>query len=111
MSVTDMSEIARNSVIQSGFSHAQKVEWLGPLYMLTTPDANMLNKSNIPNIRVCFRYALVGSCAISAFHFVLTLDFAGLKSTKANWTLWRRHPASACTCVIASWRRSVQREN
>jgi AMP deaminase len=31
-SQTDLSEIARNSVLQSGFEHALKQKWLGPQY-------------------------------------------------------------------------------
>ena len=56
LSITDISEIARNSVLQSGFPHCRKAEWLGPAYW--RPDrvaANDLSKSNIPMIRCQFR--------------------------------------------------------
>jgi AMP deaminase len=32
LSVTDLSEVARNSVLQSGFTHTDKVKWIGENY-------------------------------------------------------------------------------
>jgi AMP deaminase len=41
---SDLCEIARNSVYQSGFEHAVKSHWLGPQYNLPGPRGNgMLN--------------------------------------------------------------------
>lgn len=42
MTAVDMSEIARNSVLQSGFDHEQKVQWLGPNYELAGIEGNGL---------------------------------------------------------------------
>eukprot|EP00930_Biecheleria_cincta_P038544 TRINITY_DN26474_c0_g1_i1.p1 TRINITY_DN26474_c0_g1~~TRINITY_DN26474_c0_g1_i1.p1 ORF type:complete len:731 (+),score=117.08 TRINITY_DN26474_c0_g1_i1:145-2337(+) len=49
---TDLCEIARNSVLQSGFSLAVKREWLGTedLYV------NNITRTNVPDVRVRFRY-------------------------------------------------------
>lgn len=72
LDMTDMSEIAKNSVLQSGFIHADKCKWLGKnywkrgvegngaVYSSPIPEALTLNptdpgKSNLPNIRVAFR--------------------------------------------------------
>jgi AMP deaminase len=80
----DLSEIARNSVLQSGYEHRFKAKWLGPRYHLPFTQGNGtahsltssccvrlrqavllllmitlytadINFSNIPNIRVLFR--------------------------------------------------------
>jgi AMP deaminase len=52
---TDLSEIARNSVLQSGYSHERKKEWLGQNYWKEGLEGNDPNFSNVPNIRVAFR--------------------------------------------------------
>jgi len=49
-----MSEIARNSVLQSGYEHSQKALWLGEKYALGA-DGNDISKSNVPDIRLQFR--------------------------------------------------------
>jgi len=54
-SVTDLSEIARNSVLQSGLTIAEKKAILGPNYMLAGVQGNDPNCSNIPDVRVAFR--------------------------------------------------------
>ncbi|CAA7398203.1 unnamed protein product [Spirodela intermedia] len=55
LSSCDLCEIARNSVYQSGFSHAHKSHWLGKMYYKRGPDGNDVHKSNVPHIRVEFR--------------------------------------------------------
>eukprot|EP01119_Soliformovum_irregulare_P020318 TRINITY_DN6554_c0_g1_i2.p1 TRINITY_DN6554_c0_g1~~TRINITY_DN6554_c0_g1_i2.p1 ORF type:complete len:759 (-),score=193.06 TRINITY_DN6554_c0_g1_i2:147-2399(-) len=52
----DMCEIARNSVRQSGFEHPLKMHWLGESYLISGPKGNDLRKTNVPNIRIIFRY-------------------------------------------------------
>lgn len=54
---TDLAEIARNSVLQSGFSHARKQELLGRHYYRPGVDGNNIDKSNIPDCRVHYRHA------------------------------------------------------
>ena len=54
---TDKSEIARNSVLMSGFDHHWKREWLGEHYMeMNDVLANTQDKSNISNIRTHYRH-------------------------------------------------------
>jgi len=61
LSPCDLSEIARNSVNQSGFEHAVKAHWLGPQYLQPGPHGNDINKSNVPDIRISYRHeTLVG---------------------------------------------------
>ncbi|KAK6943157.1 AMP deaminase [Dillenia turbinata] len=57
LSSCDLCEIARNSVYQSGFSHAFKSHWIGKEYYKRGPDGNDIRKTNVPHIRVEFRYA------------------------------------------------------
>lgn len=55
MSACDLCEIAQNSVRQSGFEHQVKVVWLGESYLEPGYRGNAINKTNVPNIRLCFR--------------------------------------------------------
>ncbi|KAI3473881.1 hypothetical protein Pfo_028062 [Paulownia fortunei] len=51
LSSCDLCEIARNSVYQSGFSHALKSHWIGKEYFKRGPDGNDIHKTNVPHIR------------------------------------------------------------
>lgn len=51
----DMCEIARNSVLQSGYEHRFKAKWLGEKYWLRSVEGNDIKQSNVPNIRIEFR--------------------------------------------------------
>ncbi|KAK3135827.1 hypothetical protein QOZ80_5BG0423900 [Eleusine coracana subsp. coracana] len=55
LSSCDLCEIARNSVYQSGFSHALKAHWIGKNYFKRGPSGNDIHKTNVPHIRVEFR--------------------------------------------------------
>eukprot|EP00249_Psilotum_nudum_P014552 c24883_g1_i1 orf=498-3221(+) len=54
-SACDLCEIARNSVYQSGFSHAHKLHWVGNKYYKAGPEGNDIHKTNVPHMRVEFR--------------------------------------------------------
>lgn len=56
LSACDLCEIARNSVYQSGFSHQAKAHWLGEKYFLRGSEGNDIHKTNVPNLRISFRY-------------------------------------------------------
>ena len=56
LSAVDMCELAKNSVLQSGFEAEIKRRWLGPDFSLPGVRSNMVEKSNVPNIRIAFRY-------------------------------------------------------
>ncbi|XP_075479441.1 AMP deaminase-like [Primulina tabacum] len=56
LSSCDLCEIARNSVYQSGFTHAAKLHWLGDEYFKRGPLGNEIHKTNVPNIRISFRH-------------------------------------------------------
>ncbi|CAI9737662.1 AMP deaminase 2-like [Octopus vulgaris] len=56
LSTCDMCEIARNSVLQSGFPHEVKQHWLGPNYTREGVPGNDVSRTNVPDIRVAYRY-------------------------------------------------------
>ncbi|KAK9052128.1 hypothetical protein SSX86_028756 [Deinandra increscens subsp. villosa] len=56
LSSCDLCEIARNSVYQSGFSHAAKAHWLGGKYYKRGPEGNDIQKTNVPRMRIAFRH-------------------------------------------------------
>ncbi|XP_030584631.1 AMP deaminase 2 isoform X3 [Archocentrus centrarchus] len=55
LSSCDMCELARNSVLMSGFSHKAKSYWLGPNYAKEGPESNDIRRTNVPDIRVAYR--------------------------------------------------------
>lgn len=64
-SSTDICEIARNSVLMSGFEHSVKAKWIGKRYQLPGPLGNNIDKTNVPQLRLAFRYATL--CAEHRF--------------------------------------------
>ncbi|KPU74815.1 uncharacterized protein Dana_GF19072, isoform B [Drosophila ananassae] len=56
LSSCDMCELARNSVIMSGFPHSIKQQWLGPTYFEDGINGNDITRTNVPEIRVAYRY-------------------------------------------------------
>ncbi|XP_068199349.1 AMP deaminase 2 isoform X1 [Antennarius striatus] len=56
LSSCDMCELARNSVVMSGFSHKVKSLWLGPNYIMEGQEGNDIRRTNVPDIRVAYRY-------------------------------------------------------
>ncbi|XP_037726406.1 AMP deaminase 2 isoform X2 [Drosophila subpulchrella] len=56
LSSCDMCELARNSVMMSGFPHVIKQQWLGPVYYEDGIMGNDITRTNVPEIRVAYRY-------------------------------------------------------
>ncbi|KAI7897561.1 uncharacterized protein BX663DRAFT_538896 [Cokeromyces recurvatus] len=56
LSSTDMCELARNSVLQSGWEHRIKQHWIGKNYYKMGVDGNDMSKTNVPNIRIDYRH-------------------------------------------------------
>ncbi|CAH2044839.1 unnamed protein product, partial [Iphiclides podalirius] len=56
LSSCDMCELARNSVLMSGFPHEMKQYWLGPNYTKEGVSGNDITRTNVPDIRISFRY-------------------------------------------------------
>lgn len=55
----DLCELARNSVLQSGFEHPFKLHWLGENYMKEGPKGNDVQLTNVPNIRLTYRHEIL----------------------------------------------------
>ncbi|XP_074652092.1 AMP deaminase 2-like isoform X2 [Tubulanus polymorphus] len=53
---TDMSELARNSVLMSGFEHEVKQHWIGPNYTNEGIAGNDIQRTNVPDVRIAYRY-------------------------------------------------------
>lgn len=56
LSSCDMCELARNSVLMSGFSQKVKRSWLGPHHRKEGQECNDIRRTNVPDIRVAYRY-------------------------------------------------------
>jgi AMP deaminase len=56
-SSVDLAELARNSVLQSGFEHPFKARFLGMSYHEST--GNDIRMTNVPNIRLSYRQELL----------------------------------------------------
>ncbi|OBZ71180.1 AMP deaminase [Grifola frondosa] len=52
---SSLAELARNSVIQSGFEMEIKHHWLGQKWYLPGAAGNDINKTNVPNLRLEYR--------------------------------------------------------
>uniref|UniRef100_A0A671NW74 AMP deaminase n=1 Tax=Sinocyclocheilus anshuiensis TaxID=1608454 RepID=A0A671NW74_9TELE len=56
LSSCDMCELSRNSVLMSGFSQQVKSYWLGPRYLKEGQEGNDIRRTNVPDIRVAYRF-------------------------------------------------------
>ncbi|KAI7695338.1 AMP deaminase 2 [Sarcoptes scabiei] len=56
LSSCDMSELARNSVLMSGFPSEFKQHWIGANYQQEGVEGNDIQRTNLPSIRVSYRY-------------------------------------------------------
>ncbi|CAK7225055.1 AMP deaminase [Sporothrix bragantina] len=57
LSPVDMCELAKNSVVQSGYEFAVKQQWLGPDFYKPGIAGNTMVKTNVPDRRQHFRYS------------------------------------------------------
>lgn len=56
LSNVDMCELAKNSVLQSGFEDKIKKHWVGKDFKKPGVEGNDIEKCNVPDIRVNYRY-------------------------------------------------------
>uniref|UniRef100_A0A0A9XGN5 AMP deaminase n=2 Tax=Lygus hesperus TaxID=30085 RepID=A0A0A9XGN5_LYGHE len=56
LSPCDMCELARNSVLVSGYSEVVKRYWLGQKWNKEGIEGNDITKTNVPNIRILYRH-------------------------------------------------------
>ncbi|KAJ9070328.1 AMP deaminase [Entomophthora muscae] len=71
LSPTDMCEISRNSVLMSGFEAKVKKLWLGASFNLPGVAGNNMEKSNVPNLRIAYRYETLMEEVNMIRHFVV----------------------------------------
>ena len=66
LSSTDLCEIARSGVLHSGFPHACKKHWVGGEYWRPGPEGNDIHKTNVPSLRMRFRWVVSrgNSCSV-----------------------------------------------
>ncbi|XP_076066304.1 AMP deaminase isoform X3 [Oratosquilla oratoria] len=68
LSPTDMCELAKTSVLMSGFEHVNKQHWLGPNYTREGVAGNDIQRTNVPNVRVAYRYETLCEELSNIFH-------------------------------------------
>ena len=56
LSPVDVCEIARNSVVMSGFPTWVKKHWLGTNFLKEGVQGNDVKRTNVPDVRVAYRY-------------------------------------------------------
>eukprot|EP01062_Namystynia_karyoxenos_P040373 TRINITY_DN2944_c0_g2_i1.p1 TRINITY_DN2944_c0_g2~~TRINITY_DN2944_c0_g2_i1.p1 ORF type:complete len:1954 (+),score=558.59 TRINITY_DN2944_c0_g2_i1:111-5864(+) len=56
LSTSDLCEIARNSVLHSGFEHERKKAWIGDTYFMDSSRGNQADLTHVDDIRVTYRY-------------------------------------------------------
>ncbi|KAG2462003.1 AMPD3 deaminase, partial [Polypterus senegalus] len=56
LTTCDVCEIARNSVLQSGLPHEEKLHFLGDNYLKEGPEGNDIRRTNVAQIRMAYRY-------------------------------------------------------
>ncbi|ODQ52262.1 AMP deaminase [Saitoella complicata NRRL Y-17804] len=59
MSSMDMCELARNSVLQSGWEMEVKQHWLGKNCYNPGPEGNDIQKTNVPDLRLKYRWDML----------------------------------------------------
>ncbi|CAK6955540.1 AMP deaminase 2-like isoform X1 [Scomber scombrus] len=93
LSSCDMCELARNSVLMSGFSHKAKSYWLGPSYSKEGPLSNDIRRTNVPDIRVAYRSETLSEELQLITHAVRTeeLDIIDEEDTLSMGPLPERH--------------------
>lgn len=74
LSSVEMCELARNSVLMSGFPHDVKKFWLGPNYTKEGMPGNDMSRTNVPDIRVAYRHETFLQELSTLFHTAKDLD-------------------------------------
>ncbi|XP_047130128.1 AMP deaminase 2 isoform X1 [Hydra vulgaris] len=82
LTTTDMCELSRNSVLMSGFEHKVKQHWLGDNYLVGGHNGNDITKTNVPDIRACFRYETL----VDELHLISLAAKASKVSKKSHYS-------------------------
>ncbi|KAI8927404.1 hypothetical protein BC831DRAFT_534182 [Entophlyctis helioformis] len=98
LSSTDMCEVARNSVLQSGWELQIKKRWLGDQCYQPGPAGNDIHKTNVPNLRLQFRYQTLmeeRTMVLSALRQTFDVSVAGDETDASVSTAVSGGPAPA----------------
>lgn len=74
-STVDLCEIARNSVLQSGFEDCVKAYFLGDNFKLPGNYGNSIARTNVPGIRIEFRSGATPRSTIGAKFWRMLIAF------------------------------------
>ncbi|KFM57087.1 AMP deaminase 2, partial [Stegodyphus mimosarum] len=85
LSSCDMCELTRNSVLMSGFPDKWKRYWLGPNYMKEGVAGNDISRTNVPDIRVSYRYETLVE-ELSTISYSTLLQSQGTQFVSTNKT-------------------------
>lgn len=69
LSNVDMCELARNAVLQSGWEAQIKTHWVGKNFEKNGVEGNDVSKTNVPNIRVNYRWDTISTELELVNHF------------------------------------------
>jgi hypothetical protein len=78
LSSTDLCEVARTGVLHSGFPHACKKHWVGSDYWRPGPEGNDIHKTNVPSLRMRFRWGGSARVTQQRLHSVVSICPTGL---------------------------------
>jgi hypothetical protein len=90
----DLSEIARNSVLQSGYEHRFKAKWLGPRYHLPFTQGNGTAHSLTPSCCVRLRQAVL--------HLLMTTLQTSTSPTSPTFASSSERRRSTTKCSLSS---------
>jgi hypothetical protein len=96
LTASDLCEIARNSVYQSGFEHAVKSHWLGPHYQLPGPRGN-----GALRLLLGSRPVLPRSASHTSSSSIVQTSTRPMCRTSASAIVTR--PCSTCVLLLFFW--------
>jgi len=97
----DLCELARNSVMQSGFEYPFKAHFLGEKHYMHGTAGNDGSVTNVPNIRVHFRQDLHERVRCSSrMHLLHDCSRLYLLACAHNCCI---HPLPLCTCLTGAY--------
>ena len=79
-----MCELARNSVLMSGFSRQVKSHWLGPNFEKEGVQSNDILRSNVPNVRVAYRHETHFQELMMLVSSIIDYNMASSSSTSSS---------------------------
>ncbi|GJQ15459.1 hypothetical protein GpartN1_g7250.t1 [Galdieria partita] len=83
---TDLAELARNSVLQSGFEACVKEQWIGKYWYRPGAEGNDIQKTGVANIRLRYRFETLMDELALIFRRQVPTDIHVLPNWKARWT-------------------------